>query len=243
MNLLVSDYDGTLFTNENDILINCRTIEEFIKKGNKFLLSSGRPYDSLKRQVEKYKIPYSYLGTSDGNFMFDSNDNLIMENYMSKKIVRDLEELKKLNIYERIQYAYPNTNSEEYKKDSLGSIAFVIKEDKITSDFTNEYNRLKQENPKYQFDIYGYGDTYYYMIRPMGINKSSPIIHLEKKLNIPKRKIYTIGDNDNDIEMIKDYNGFMIGNNFELKNVSLKRYDAVHELINDINKKKVLKRW
>ncbi len=43
--------------------------------------------------------------------------------------------------------------------------------------------------------------------------------------------------------MIRDYNGYMIGNNKNLEKVALKKYNAVHELISDIERKKVLKRW
>ena len=43
--------------------------------------------------------------------------------------------------------------------------------------------------------------------------------------------------------MIRDYNGYVIGNNEEVIRHAVDRYDAVHELITDINKRKVLKRW
>lgn len=244
MNLLVSDYDGTFATNEKDIQLNRKMIERFIKNGNKFLLSSGRSLKSLKEQVIMYKIPYNYLGVSDGNFMYDEKDNLIMQNYMSSDIISEIEELLQLGIYIQIQYTYSRENSLSMKDDEeLGSIAFVIERDKITEEFLELYRRVEKENPKYQYDVYSYKDIFYYMIRPKGINKSSPIIHLEHTLHIPKSKIYTIGDNINDIEMIRDYNGFMIGDNGSVRKEALRKYNAVHELINDINNNKVLKRW
>ena len=39
-------------------------------------------------------------------------------------------------------------------------------------------------------------------------NKSNAIKVLSHNLNIDKSQIYTIGDSYNDINMIKDYNGF-----------------------------------
>ena len=47
----------------------------------------------------------------------------------------------------------------------------------------------------------------------------------------------------NNSELIRDYNGFRIGCNKNIISESLQQYNAVHELIDDINNKKVLKRW
>lgn len=244
MNLLVSDYDGTLSTNKYDMKINCEYLNNFINSGNKFVLSSGRPLISIKRQIEMYNIPYSYIASSDGSYLFDKNDNLLLANHMSKKIIDEIDDLKKLDIYREIQYSRPRYNGTTVDNDEIGSIAFVIEKDNITDEFLYLYNKLKENNSNdYQFETYGYDKRYFYMVRPKGVNKSVPIRFLEKKLKIPKSKIYTIGDNNNDIEMIRDYNGFMIGDNEDVEKVALKKYNSVHELIKDINKKKVLKRW
>lgn len=244
MKLLVSDYDGTYRAKEEHIEINNKAIEKFIQKGNLFMLSSGRPLDSLKRQTEKNNIPYTHLGTSDGNFLFDKDGNMLMANIMKQDIIDKLDEIKSLNIYERIQYAYPEENTTYYadRKD-IGSIAFVLNRGNITDRFLKLYDQLSKANPDYRFEVYGYNSAYYYMIKPLGIDKSTPIRFLKKKLNLNKKKIFTIGDNINDIEMIRDYNGYMIGSNIILESVALGKYDAVYKLVDDINKKKVLKRW
>jgi HAD superfamily hydrolase (TIGR01484 family) len=244
--MLVSDYDGTFSTSTSDIELNCKLIREFIKDGNQFVLSSGRPLNSLKKQVELYDIPYTHLGTSDGNFLFDKKGNLLEYNLISHHIVRNdiLKALKNLKIYEGIQYAYPKVNlNKYYRRSRLGSIAFVIKEKKITDEFLILFDELKRTNDAYDFSVYGYSGIDYFMIRPKGISKSSPIKKLSNKLHISKKHIYTIGDNDNDYELVRDFNGFVIGNNEELNKVALKRYNAVHELVSDIQSKKVLKRW
>ena len=113
----------------------------------------------------------------------------------------------------------------------------------IDEEFINIFKSIKEKYPKFQYNTYGYNDTYYYLIRPLGVSKSSPIKYLEDKYELDKRSIYTIGDNTNDYELIRDYNGFRIGNNKDIVDVSLKKYNAVYELVDDINNKKVLKRW
>ena len=176
--------------------------------------------------------------------MFDSNGRVLQVNRLSSRILNTVNDLFDPKLYDSIQFAYPKFNSSSYSSgNTLGSIAFVVRDDNLSSEFIRNYKTIKKEYPDYQYDIYGYNDIYYYMIRPNGISKSTPIEYLRNFLDIPKKKIYTIGDNDNDYEMVRDYNGFMIGNNKRLEKVALKKYDAVYELVSDIKRKKVLKRW
>ena len=243
MGLLVSDYDGTFTAREEDIRLNCRALEKYIKNGNYFVLSSGRPLDSLLEQVRRYNIPYTHLGASDGNYLFDHQNNLLQANTMPNNILSELDELMELDIYKGIQYTYSRRNSYTFDpNEELGSIAFVIREENVNQEFLTKYHKLEESHPEYRFDVYGYHGIYFYMVRPIGISKSTPIKFLSSYLSIPPKKIYTIGDNDNDFEMIRDYNGYMIGENESLKKVALRQYNAVHELINDINKRKVKKR-
>lgn len=244
MKLLVSDFDGTFHTDEESIKVNCEILKNFLKEGNYFMLSTGRAFDSIKRKIEEYDIPCNYIGTSDGSFLLDKDGKVILENNISSDVVDNMQEFTDLATFERIQYAYPETNLLEYDKErSLASIAYVIKKENISSQVLELFENLKNRYSNYQFDIYGYDELYFFLVRPKGISKSTPVDYLSKILSIPKKEIYTIGDNSNDFEMIRDYNGYMIGNNEKLKSVALKKYDAFYELVQDINNKKVLKRW
>ncbi len=242
--MLVSDYDGTFATSEDDIRINCDLIRKYIDRGNIFVLSSGRSLASLKRKVDVYNIPYNYLGTCDGNFLFDNNDELIKAYPIKHDILDKLEDLKKIKIYDRIDYAYSDDYSSiYYPNKKIGSITAVVHDKNLTSKFIDEFNRLKEENKDYDFFSYGFDGISYYAVKSRGNNKSIPIKFLERELKLSSSNIYTVGDNLNDLEMIRDYNGYVIGDNEELAKHAVARYDNVHGLINDINKRKVLKRW
>ena len=106
----------------------------------------------------------------------------------------------------------------------------------------NEFNRLKKENHK-DFEFFTY-NTFknFLVIRVKGISKSTPVSYLRKKLDIDYDNIYTIGNDLNDFPMIRDYNGYIVGNRVELENIALNRYNAVYELVNDIEKQKVKRR-
>lgn len=241
--LIVSDFDGTFSTGVKDIEVNCEKIFDFMSRGNYFLLSSGRPYDSLMEQVKKYSIPYTYLATSDGSFLFDKKREMIESFTMPHDIVKELDILLKHDIFDKVQYTYPKTNGKTYKKNELlANVAFVINNKNITPSFIEDFEELKISQTDYDFTVYGYGDVSYYIVRAKGVNKGFCVESLADKIGVSKENIYTIGDNDNDFEMIRDYNGYMVGDNLGLISVALQRYNAVHELVSDINSGKVLKR-
>lgn len=98
MILLASDYDNTLNAFDLDLYINIFYLEDFIKKGNLFLLNTGRPYKSIKREINKYKIPYNYLSCNDGNILFDNNSNVLYNSNLDYNLFLELENLKKILI-------------------------------------------------------------------------------------------------------------------------------------------------
>ena len=94
MSILVSDFDGTFLTDKNDIEINIEAIKRFIKAGNYFALSSGRPLDSILNQTYIYEIPFTHIGSSDGNFMFDAEGRKIYSRSISHEVESKIQELK-----------------------------------------------------------------------------------------------------------------------------------------------------
>ena len=243
MNLLVSDYDGTLDNNYHNLLLNIEAIKEFMNSGNKFVLSSGRDYKGLKMVTDKYNIPYDYLSTCDGTFLFDKNDDLVYSHSISNGIIKKIKKIKKLDGIDYVEYSYPRYHSQcLIEGEKLGGVTFVIQDRIIPDEILTEFKRLRKENSNnYEFRIY---DTFrnFLVIRGRGVNKSTPISYLSNKLDIDYNNIYTIGNDLNDFPMIKDYNGYMVGSREEIEYIALNRYNAVYELVNDIEKQKVKRR-
>ncbi len=243
MKLLVSDYDGTLDNNYHNLLLNIDAIKEFMSKGNKFVLSSGRDFKGLKKVTDEYGIPYDYLSTVDGTFMFDKNDDLVYMHSINSDILKKIGNIKKSEFVDHVEYNYPRFRSHDLiEGEKIGGITFFIEEEYIPRSVINEFNKLKKENNKYyEFLIYNTFKNLL-VIRKKGINKSTPISYLRKNIDIDYDDIYTIGNDLNDFPMIRDYNGYMVGSREEIENVAINRYNAVYELVNDIEKQKVKRR-
>ena len=230
MELIVSDFDGTYYTNDNNILINNKYIEEFRSKGNLFMLSSGRSFKSLKEMAIKYNIPYDYLSCCDGSILYDNKDNIIIKYPLNNTILKKFLNLKKLVKFERIQYSYPDDYYNKRRDDNLIGCNIVVKNEFINNKFLKEFNHLKEIYPEFDFLMYSHDEITFFCLKNSGINKSSTIKYLEKELNLDYDEIFVFGDNENDYPMLSSYNSYYIGDVDEkIKSVCLKGFNDVYE--------------
>ena len=56
--MFVTDYDGTLFTNNKALKLNKKKIKKLHKLNVIITISTGRSYTSIKEQLTKYNIYY-----------------------------------------------------------------------------------------------------------------------------------------------------------------------------------------
>ena len=228
--LLVSDYDQTFYINDEDIEKNKMAVNEFRKKGNIFVIATGRSYYDFMKKKNKYNIEYDYLIINHGATILDQKDNIIF----NEKIPNEILESLKLDLHiensernfccsileSRVDFEYKNLTKIHVKYND--------------SEYSNKI--LKKLEEKYNGCINAYlvsGNSI--EIISKNANKSKAIKLLSKEIEIGQEKIYTIGDGYSDIEMIKDYNGYAMKESVDkLKNVALEEIDSVSDLIRKI---------
>lgn len=229
MYLIVSDYDQTFNMDDITIKFNIKKINEFRKNGNLFMLSTGRDYQSIKGEIQKYNISYDYLSCSDGTSLYDINDNI----FLAKLDFEDLRKTEYLKLKYKEIISFFDINSDESK----------LPEERIIEIKSIYYKKIMSEILLY-FDKYLINSDYEcrynsIIVKPKGVSKSTTVEYLEKKLNLSKKDIFTIGDHDNDLEIIRNYNGFsMLWGTKKAKEYSLKNYIIMANLLNDIENKK-----
>lgn len=230
MQLIVCDFDGTYYTNEESILINNKYINEFRNKGNLFMLSSGRSFKSLKEMTIKYNIPYDYLSCCDGSILYDNKNNIIIKYPLNNTILKKFLNLKKFVKAERIQYSYPDDYYNKICEGDLIGCNLVIKNEFINNKFLKEFNKLKEIYKEFDFLIYSHDEITFFCLKNSDINKSSTVKYLEKELNLNYNNILIFGDNENDYPMLSLYNSYFIGNvDSKIKEVCLKGFNNVYE--------------
>ena len=154
MKLIVSDFDGTYYTNDIDIIKNNNFINEFRQHNNIFMLSSGRSFKSLKEMTKKYNIEYDYLSCCDGSILYDNKDNIIVKYKLNNTIINKFILLKKYAKINRIQYSYDDDYYDKLTSKELIGINIVIDNINITNKFLKEFEKLKEQFIDYDFLIF-----------------------------------------------------------------------------------------
>lgn len=228
--LLVSDYDQTFYLNDVDIEVNKKAVNKFRKKGNIFVIATGRSYFDFQNKVDIYNIGYDYVIINHGATILDKNNNVFanfsIDNKIKSSIKEDLQLDKSIKSFccskleSRVDFGHTDLTKINVKYNSKEEAMKINKtiNDKY-SNFINSYYVMENSLEIISNDI----------------NKSKAINILLKRLNISKDNIYTIGDGYSDIEMIKDFNGYCMKKSVdELKALAKKEYESVSDLINEI---------
>ena len=192
MNLLVSDFDGTFYDDNYEENI------KLIKKYNNldFVVATGRNFPSLKGDL---KINCKYYICNDGGYILDNNYKLIYRNYINKSTVEIIySRIKDLGYNE---YFFDNIESfSQDIIDNINKISIKIQRENTKNDIEYLLNGLS--------DVYAYISTNWINILSVDSIKSNGIDFIAK-LNKYKN-IYVIGNDINDFEMLKKYNGYFI---------------------------------
>lgn len=203
MYLLATDYDGTLKKNNHSLYLNLDAIDRFRNQGNKLAIVTGRSFSSIKKEILNYDINYDYVSCNNGLIVFDNNDNIINRKTLDNKIANIiLDELEKDDSVVHI-----NTYGDYEKVNNINNIlefsvrfksrrqALLFK--KYIEDKLKEVRCINFENR---------------LFIGSDITKKDAVSFIHNLENIDKIKVYTIGDDINDLEMLKEFNGYKIFN-------------------------------
>ena len=221
--LLVTDYDNTLelhydFTDNNSILRrNLTAINQFMKN-NILCIATGRHFDAIHKTIVENKINFNYLCANNGAELYDKKYELLFCIPLSNHDLKVLLMLGKEVFFRNPcnSQLITSANLYIYNLDDYEKIKTVLNDDLKDSFIEYKFPKIKIINKK--------------------CNKLNAIDIIKNIEKIEDEKIYTIGDDINDIQMILKYHGYSLTTaNEVVKNVSTKLYKELNELIADIN--------
>lgn len=201
MKLLVTDYDGTMYYEKQDKTLkdNIEALKQF-KKRHMIAIATGRSYNSIKKEIDTYNIPYNYIISSNGTCMFDEYQTPIYTKTIKEKILeRTLNFLQKLPYINKIELIdiYGNQTKE------LNNVIQIYIEVNFTS--IKELKRIKQElNILQNHQLFNMCFFFNKTDKTDGIKVIQDIHDLQQE------DIYTIGNDINDLSMLKEYNGYRV---------------------------------
>lgn len=205
--LIVSDYDGTLKKDENieDLKKNLKILRAFLIDNIDVMISTGRLYKSIRLEVDRFKIPFNYMSCANGNILFDKDFRTIFKTNINSKMLNDLRPYYNqiLEITPLDEYGMITTNK------PIEYLIHLVEEQEVRRQIVQLL--LSSPNVDYCTD-----DSSKYAIHVFTLsNKTKTIEIVKNRLKLSQAKIYAIGDGVNDIDMIKKYNGLIVGNIFD----------------------------
>lgn len=228
MYVLASDYDGTLKTRIHDLRINIKSLKKFRSLGNKFIIVTGRSFESIKKEIDEFEIPFDYLSCNDGAVSFNDSLEVIDAKYIKTiNFETILYILKKYPGFHIENFYTPKTTSKTFDQDTI----------EIVIQGKQKPNHLIRELNESNFGCFRWRNL---ILVKEKCNKSDAIKFITSTFE--NKKIYTIGDEDNDIEMIKDFNGFRMLESSPSLWFTPKIVLEEHHLIKYLNFKSKLKR-
>lgn len=219
--LVATDIDGTIlrenrvFTNN---VIDC--INKLENNGIKIVLVTGRMHQGAKKIAARLNLKTPIV-SFQGGLIRDFNDNTLYEKYLPEDVVDEIIDWARnndvhLNLYsEDILYSeieddaikiYSQHQELEYTIKSFDD----IKHDKINKLLGIDYNDADRVTEWVEFMTDRYPNLhivkstpYFCEFSSLGATKACAVEFLQKYWDIDKSETLSIGDQNNDIELLK----------------------------------------
>lgn len=218
--IFVSDFDGTLLTSDKTISDgNIHAIREYQKLGGKFTVATGRPLQTVENYISQidYNLP---MIICNGAMIYDPKQSKIVWSKhlpdVATAIVKDImdrfptvapevytdssQNCLRLNETEMwhqslLGFSFNSYDSIDEISDPICKLLFADEESVI--DELCEYVK-KFDGVRFVRSL-----SKFLEVLPNDVSKGSAIGVLKKLYNLNECKLFSAGDYDNDIEMLK----------------------------------------
>ncbi len=264
--LLCTDLDETLLQTDKSVSEeNKKAIKYFKENGGTFTFITGRTHIGVKPTLEAVK-PNAPIGCLNGSSIYDHvKDKNLMEMELDKSsaevidlvlhkfpsmgievVTHEHNYFCKRNFrtdeHQRLEFL-PNFEGDYHTVPGKWAKILLMDEKSVIDELIPFIETLE---PAKKFDFVR-STAYYYEILPPNANKGNLLLKIAEYMGIDKEKTIAVGDNENDISMIKAAKvGYAVANAAEkaidaadIITVSNMEH-AIAQVIEDIKNKRIL---
>lgn len=199
MKIVVSDFDGTLFGQNYEE--NISAINDFVRRGNKFIIATGRAMNYLAEDLSMVDLDCEYYICNDGGVIFDKYFNVVYRKDIKQELVRPIYHM--LSDDENMIETFIDT-SHGYAVDTSKCANGIIARPYDKEKALLTLDTILRKYP----DINGYMSTNWINLIDKDVSKRAAIEYLIDTYHYDEAEIYTIGDGMNDFQMIEHYQGY-----------------------------------
>ncbi|MEI0445772.1 HAD-IIB family hydrolase [Brachyspira intermedia] len=250
MKLFFSDYDMTIYIHEkiDDSVFDA--VKKWREAGNIFTIATGRNKFSIFEHIERHGLEFDYLIANNGALVFNNKREVIfkdaIDDEVSYKVIRFLHE----KFGGTVEIANDNYIISVKSKDGNDILPFrvdkkinikeietvkdIIQINKMTSNAETTEIVANTINKEFE-EVTAYANIRTVDIVKHTVNKANGVDFVYKLLknnNQSIDKILVAGDSNNDIEMIKRYDGYaQINANEKIKAITDKYFNFISDII------------
>lgn len=218
--LVVSDMDGTLLNNDNEVSAKFfRQFKELNKRNIHFVAASGRQYQSILNKLDSIKNDISIIGENGGIMQHDNRIQVLLK-LSTEEILKSVKLLRGIDNCNIVlcgrKSAYIETRDSKFISEISNYFPIyevvedleMVKNDEflkisvyhINSSETYILPHVKELIKELQVTISAQN---WLDISPIAANKAYALNLLQKQLNISIKETMVFGDYNNDLEMLE----------------------------------------
>lgn len=226
MKIIVSDL--TDFLSVDAIDENVDAINEFVKKGNIFVLATNKAINYLAEDISMINLDCEFYICNGGAVIFDRYFNVVYRKDIKQELVRPIYNY--LADDDNILEVYIDT-SHGYVKDT-NKCANGITARPLDVDQANVLlDKIKRKFP----EVHGHIDDACMNIIDVSVTKASALDYLISSYNFNANDVVTTAVNIDDYDLLNKYNGYTFESSIEdLKDMSIKTVKNIKELIDEL---------
>lgn len=218
--IIVSDLDGTLLDNNKNISKeNFEAINYFIMNGGKFSVATGRVIEATEGYMENIDINMPIIVYNGGVIYDYNNKKILKESFVSEEQKQVISKIKEdyndigIEVYaNRKLYVIKDSGHSKRSATEMLDIIYDVKEEifninwhkilvvgreevinNIEKTFFDKYNMKGTRSGRTSFELL-----------PENESKGQALKDIIKLCNLEDKKIICVGDNMNDLELLKE---------------------------------------
>ena len=231
MKVAASDYDGTLFRQDNIAAVDVAGIRKWRQAGHCFGVVTGRDYGMLAPQLTHYGISFDYAVCNNGGIICRQDGTVLWQGRIDPAALQAI--LLVPGVDRSLHYAFSAAGKTFLCHEREGSwitreaVAWKfplveIKESEVGSLPQIHQLSLGYEDPeeaqaisdtlneRLGTMIHAYPNRGSVDITPLGISKQQGIQQLIELMGWKNVRVYAIGDETNDLPMIRAFDGYTV---------------------------------
>ena len=218
--ILASDYDVTLTQKKGKILqSDIDAIANFRANGHKFGICSGRSISNIEMKMNEANISVDFMVGNNGAIAVNGEGKVLVCQTFSQLLCQQLAQyIAKTCLCYAVCDGYHYSFSKfgkglmgRYLNPSEKTLAQMIDSGNVVSFIIYiirpKYVKTFQQDIQTLFPVSAYRNTFSLDIMPHDIDKAKGCAVIEAYF---KEKLYCIGDGDNDLPMLKSFEGFAV---------------------------------